>query len=445
MAGAIAISSPSAASDAEPLRIVVELASIPVGSLRLPIRTTPEESEAPTGGSSGEDAASSPLEMPEIAAEGSRFLLRGADAGELTPTASETARDPDAEYRVDPPGAFPTALRRGAGDDTEWTLRGRDGLERALRVVAPGAARWRVAALRDPTSGATVALAYDPSGRIERITTADGLEWRLEYEAVPVGLPIRLAQVTARTPINAGGEVIYRARLDYVAGPSGRARLERVRAASRVPAAVLELAFVYAPPEVPGAGPPPRERLREVLTPRGEIEPRFEYDGRTATVVFSAVPTVDAYDDRYRVTARLAPEYVGDDLLDDALGRHTIAFDDAMRERHRLRVKDGLLLTSDSTPLDTAGLLYLVVLAPDGELYAAPGDFSSTTKVHHSSVLAGAPVAAAGEIVARRGKLVRVTSRSGHYKPPMCLLDQLRAELERRGVPLDGVPFEKGY
>jgi hypothetical protein len=145
------------------------------------------------------------------------------------------------------------------------------------------------------------------------------------------------------------------------------------------------------------------------------------------------------------VTVRLEPEYVGEDLLEDSLGRRTLAFDEVARERHRLSVRGGRLLDADGAPLDTAGLTYLIVLAPDGELYAARGDYSSDAKIHHSSFLAGAPVAAAGEIVARDGRVVRVTSRSGHYKPPMCLMDQLRTELERRGVPLAGVPFEKGY
>jgi len=224
-----------------------------------------------------------------------------------------------------------------------------------------------------------------------------------------------------------------------------RARLERVRAASRSPAGVVELAFVYGRPEVPAGGIAGPERLREVLTKRGHVDPRFEYDVATAAAVFSAVPKEDANDARYPVTAQLQPEYVGDDLLEDALGRRTLEFDDGMRESHRLQVRDGLLLKADGTPLDTGDTTFLIVLAPDGELYAAEGDYSSPVKIHHSSILAGAPVASAGEIAVRAGKVLRVTSRSGHYKPPMCLLDQLRAELKQRGVALDGVPCEKGY
>jgi hypothetical protein len=424
------------------LRVAVEIAVVRIGDAHLSL-TTATAGAGATGDAASGEGAQGLAGMPEVHAEGSRFFLRG-----VAPEAELTAVEPGAKgagevrYRVEPPGRFDEGRRRGSGDGIEWTLRGRDGLERVLRVVHPGAARWRVSSLRDPTSGRNAGVEYDSSGHLGRIATDDGVEWRFEYERPSPSDRARLAQVSARTSVNAGGEMLYRARLDYGTGPSGATRLERVRAASRVPAGVTELALVWSTsgPE-PGAG----ERLHRILTPRGEIEPRFEYSGDGATAVFSAVPTDDAYAARYPVTARLAPEFVGEDLLEDTLGRRTVALDEAARARHRLRVRGGRLLRADGTPLDTEGLPFLIVLAPDGELYAGRGDYSSDAKLHHSSFLAGAPVAAAGEIVVRAGEVLRVTARSGHYKPPMCLLDQLRAELERRGVEMDDVPFEKGY
>jgi YD repeat-containing protein len=426
------------------MRVVVEVAAIPVGSLRLPLRLIVEGDADPAGGAGRLD---DPLAMPAIHVEGSRSFVSGpsGDAELVAIAPGETPSGPT-PYRLDPPGAFDDVRRSGAGDGIEWTLRGRDGIERVLRVVRPGGAQWVVASLRDPTSGQTGAVEYDSSGRLVRIATADGLEWRFDYERAGADAAARLAQVTARTSPNAGSETIYRARLEYGDGSNG-ARLEGVRAASRAPASAAELDLVYAPPSAAGAGAEIEggERLQEIRTPRGEVEPRFEYDGATMVAVFSAIPAGDAYQDRYTITARLLPEYVGDDILEDALGRRTMAFDEDARKRHRLRVRGGRLVRSDGARLDTGGSPFMIVLAPDGELYAAQGDYSSDVKVHHSSFLAGAPVAAAGEVVVQDGKVVRVTSRSGHYKPPMCLLDQLRAELERRGVELDGVPFEKGY
>jgi len=423
--------------------VVVEVAEVAVGSSHLSIRALLENEG---GGAVGDtDRAATLPGMPEIDAQGSRFLLRGTGvASELTAPQSR-AENADEAYRVDPPTGFDEARRRGSGDDIEWTLRGREGLERVLRVAHPGGARWRVTLVREPGSGATASVEYDSSDRLTRITGSNRLEWALEYERPSAGTAPRLVQVTGRTSANAGSEMLYRARLDYRVDAAGGARLERVRAASRSPAGVVELAFVYGRPEVSTSGTAAPERLREVLTKRGHVDPRFEYDVDTAAAVFSAVPREDANDARYPVTAQLQPEYVGDDLLEDALGRRTLEFDDGMRESHRLQVRDGLLLKADGTPLDTGDTTFLIVLAPDGELYAAEGDYSSPIKIHHSSILAGAPVASAGEIAVRAGKVLRVTSRSGHYKPPMCLLDQLRAELKQRGVALDGVPFEKGY
>jgi hypothetical protein len=44
---------------------------------------------------------------------------------------------------------------------------------------------------------------------------------------------------------------------------------------------------------------------------------------------------------------------------------------------------------------------------------------------HHSSFLAGEPVASAGEIRAKNGVLELVSNASGHYEPPKGLLFQV--------------------
>jgi hypothetical protein len=47
-----------------------------------------------------------------------------------------------------------------------------------------------------------------------------------------------------------------------------------------------------------------------------------------------------------------------------------------------------------------------------------PAGFGRQNTIHHSSFLAGAPVAAAGEIKVVNGRLVSVSNGSGHYRPP---------------------------
>jgi len=59
---------------------------------------------------------------------------------------------------------------------------------------------------------------------------------------------------------------------------------------------------------------------------------------------------------------------------------------------------------------------------------------------HHSSFLGGAPTRAAGELVVEQGKLMAITSKSGHYKPgPGEMLRALTA-LVGQGAVTDKVP-----
>lgn len=123
--------------------------------------------------------------------------------------------------------------------------------------------------------------------------------------------------------------------------------------------------------------------------------------------------------------------------------------DDAARERTRLTVHDGRLFDKDGRPFDTsAGEAHwssepsaIFVMDGKGNLYASnehvPRDF------HHSSLMAGQPVAGAGEIRVADGRLVNVTDSSGHYRPPPECLDQVVAYLKKEGVDFDGVGIER--
>jgi hypothetical protein len=54
--------------------------------------------------------------------------------------------------------------------------------------------------------------------------------------------------------------------------------------------------------------------------------------------------------------------------------------------------------------------------------------------LHHSSLLAGGKVAAAGEIEIKQGIIKMVNRESGHYHPEELHLNQFLRELRRRGV-----------
>ena len=55
-------------------------------------------------------------------------------------------------------------------------------------------------------------------------------------------------------------------------------------------------------------------------------------------------------------------------------------------------------------------------------------------RVHHSTLLAGAPVIAAGEMLIDTGELISISNESGHYRPPPSSLDVADRILALMGV-----------
>lgn len=101
----------------------------------------------------------------------------------------------------------------------------------------------------------------------------------------------------------------------------------------------------------------------------------------------------------------------------------------------------GSKLKQRGTDFDTSGMFSngagagfsIFVMSPRGELYAnqhRPGLF------HHSSFLAGLPTAAAGELQVKKGKLTKLTNKSGHYHPGAAETYQALKELKSYGIPL---------
>lgn len=58
-------------------------------------------------------------------------------------------------------------------------------------------------------------------------------------------------------------------------------------------------------------------------------------------------------------------------------------------------------------------------------------------KIHHSSILAQAPVAAAGDIRVKEGIVHMINNRSGHYKPSEVFMQQFLEELKVREANLN--------
>jgi hypothetical protein len=121
------------------------------------------------------------------------------------------------------------------------------------------------------------------------------------------------------------------------------------------------------------------------------------------------------------------------------------------REQHRLFVdaegnlrsaKDGSLFdTSRGVTHWSGGGRAIFVMDGSGNLYASL--HQSVGNMHHSSLLAGAPVAGAGEIEVRGGKLVGMTDQSGHYHPTVADNDRVLQSLRDQGLKTD--PTFKQY
>ena len=81
----------------------------------------------------------------------------------------------------------------------------------------------------------------------------------------------------------------------------------------------------------------------------------------------------------------------------------------------------------------------IYVVDSKGQLYASIVHMQGL--IHHSSLVEGAPVAAAGEFIVSAGRIVSANSCSGHYKPSARLVEvQLREALNRLGYT-DSFPF----
>jgi hypothetical protein len=127
---------------------------------------------------------------------------------------------------------------------------------------------------------------------------------------------------------------------------------------------------------------------------------------------------------------------------------HVDYLDMNRRRALRLEIRNGLLYTANGQLFDTrggqtvwsGGGRAIFVMDQHGNLYASLGH--SAGRFHHSSFLAGAPVAAAGELVVIDGVLQLLTDSSGHYRPERGHTLQAIDHLRRLGIPLSAAQVE---
>jgi hypothetical protein len=120
------------------------------------------------------------------------------------------------------------------------------------------------------------------------------------------------------------------------------------------------------------------------------------------------------------------------------------------RQKYRVTIKDGRLYDADGNLLDTraatsahsGGGNAIYVMDKDGNIYV-----SKTQEVgefHHSSLGGGEPVAGAGELRIREGRVVGINRKSGHYQPGEEHLQQVVDHLRSQGVDIDSSAIDSG-
>jgi uncharacterized Zn-binding protein involved in type VI secretion len=144
------------------------------------------------------------------------------------------------------------------------------------------------------------------------------------------------------------------------------------------------------------------------------------------------------------VTKEMNREFLGEEIPNNPNnwleGRHSVEyFNETRKAEILLTVKDGKLYNAEGKLFDTsvASTLWsgpnraIYVMDENGNFYASE---QIGGKIHHSSILAGKPVAGAGEIEVVQGELRYINRGSGHYEPTPEMLQQTVDELRAKGL-----------
>jgi hypothetical protein len=114
----------------------------------------------------------------------------------------------------------------------------------------------------------------------------------------------------------------------------------------------------------------------------------------------------------------------------------------AERQAYKVTIHNGRMYGADGKPFDTSKATTafannkgraIFVMDHRGNIYVS--NEQTRGKFHHSSFLAGAPVAAAGDIRVENGVIKAISRKSGHYRPTENQLNQVLWELHGRGAP----------
>ncbi|MGU7844106.1 hypothetical protein ACV22V_32200 [Burkholderia sp. AW33-5] len=133
-------------------------------------------------------------------------------------------------------------------------------------------------------------------------------------------------------------------------------------------------------------------------------------------------------------------DYVGEQF-GHVWGTAVAYLNDVERAKYKVTVQNGLVLDAQGLPFDTSAASTafannkgraIFVMDHYGDIYVS--NMQTSGKFHHSSFLAGAPVAAAGDIRIENGKVRIISRKSGHYQPTTEQLKQFENRLHSLGI-----------
>ncbi|WP_157229160.1 hypothetical protein [Nocardia brevicatena] len=147
----------------------------------------------------------------------------------------------------------------------------------------------------------------------------------------------------------------------------------------------------------------------------------------------------------YRTT-ELQPEFQGENLPGNPVwnGKQVRYLNAEERLSFRIHVHNGILYNNDGQPIDTmnsrtlwtpGGGRAIFVMDSVGNIYSSP--YHILGEFHHSSFLAGMPVAGAGELQVAQGRVQLISDHSTHYRPARYFTRQVVDNLRRQGVHID--------
>ena len=124
-------------------------------------------------------------------------------------------------------------------------------------------------------------------------------------------------------------------------------------------------------------------------------------------------------------------------IIDHGVLIHYMTDDE--REQARVVIVNGTLYASTGKPAPYGTEREILNYAMD-----AAGNFyvlnqAGRPDLRHSSFFDGRPVACAGDVEVRNGRIARINANSGHYNPSSRMFQNVLTELKSRGVDVSGL------